>query len=147
MTYKQPISTLIVVHTSDLKVLLIERADRPGFWQSVTGSIELGEQIEETAARELAEETGFTPNDGELTNWHIQNQYEIYETWRHRYAPGVTSNTEHVFGFKLPTTKPVTLAAKEHISYRWVNWETAAEVVFSPSNREAILLLGKKLNT
>ena len=96
--HKLPISVLVVVHTPDGQVLLLERADRPGFWQSVTGSQNAGETLRETAVRELREETGIDAARYELVDWGKQNVYEIYPHWRHRYAPGVTHNTEHVFG-------------------------------------------------
>ncbi|WP_018151700.1 dihydroneopterin triphosphate diphosphatase [Leeia oryzae] len=143
MPYKRPVSTLIVVHTTEKQILLLERADHPGYWQSVTGSQENEEPLIETALRELQEETGLTPADGVLTDWQTHTDYEIYETWRHRYAPGVTHNREHVFSFCTRSIVPVKLAPKEHISYRWLDWKIAADLVFSPSNREAILKLGE----
>lgn len=141
-SFKIPISVLVVIHTHDLEVLLLERADRPGFWQSVTGSQdEESEILRDTAARELMEETGLVADEFILSDWNKQNQYEIYPHWRHRYAPGITRNTEHVFGLTLPEKKPITIAPREHLQYVWLPWREAAEKVFSWSNREAILLL------
>ncbi len=142
--YKVPVSTLVVVYTRALEVLLIERADRPGFWQSVTGSQDAGESLRETAAREVAEETGIDAAGHELVDWHVTNVYEIFAVWRHRYAPGVTHNTEHVFGLRLPDRVPVRLAPGEHLRYRWLPWREAAGEVFSWSNRQAILMLPDK---
>ena len=135
---KIPVSVLVVIYAADGQVLLMERADAPGFWQSVTGSQDAGETLEQTAIREVFEETGLDAAQFELTSWNIETRYEIYERWRHRYAPGVTHNTEHVFGLKLPVPQPVTLAPREHLDYRWLPWETAAERCFSPSNAAAI---------
>jgi dihydroneopterin triphosphate diphosphatase len=139
--YKIPVSVLIVIHTADLQVLLLERADRPGFWQSVTGSQDEDETLRDTAMRELREETGLDGNQYTLTDWQKENVYEIYPVWRHRYAPGTIHNTEHVFGLSLPEIMPITIAPREHLQYRWLPWQAAAEQVFSWSNREAILLL------
>lgn len=136
--YKIPISVLVVVHTPDLQVLLLERADRPGFWQSVTGSQDEGETLQQTAVRELREETGLDAAQYDLRDWQKQNQYEIYLRWRSRYAPGVTHNTEHVFGLTVPAPLPVTLAPREHLRYEWLPWREAADKVFSWSNAEAI---------
>ena len=133
---KQPVSVLVVIHTPDLQVLLIERADKPGYWQSVTGSREGDEALAATARREVAEETGIT--DGELCDWQQQNVYEIYPHWRHRYAPGVTHNTEHVFSLQLAAAQPVRLAPGEHLAWQWLPWQQAAALVFSPSNAAAI---------
>ena len=154
MTYKIPESVLVVIHTAKLEVLLIERADHPGYWQSVTGSRDYpDEPLALTAAREVAEETGIVlAADGALPggsavplshlhDWQLSNVYEIYPVWRHRYAPGVTQNTEHVFGLLVPREIPITLAPREHLRYRWLPYRAAADQCFSPSNAEAILQL------
>jgi dATP pyrophosphohydrolase len=138
--FKIPRSVLVVIHTPALEVLLIERADKPGYWQSVTGSLDAeDEPLADTARREVAEETGIT--SGTLRDWALENVYEIYPVWRHRYAPGVTHNTEHVFGLTLPGRVPVTLHAREHRAFEWLPWREAADRCFSPSNAEAILML------
>jgi dATP pyrophosphohydrolase len=136
--YKIPVSVLVLVHTPDLKVLLLERADRPGLWQSVTGSQHEGESLAETAVRELREETGLDAGCYGLTDWHKQNRFEIYRTWRSRYAPGVTHNLEHVFALCVPQELPVTLEPREHLRYEWLSWKAAAQKVFSWTNTEAI---------
>ncbi len=135
--FKLPRSVLVVIHTPALDVLLIERADRPGSWQSVTGSLDAeDEALDATARREVAEETGIT--GGSLLDWQQANVYEIWPIWRHRYAPGVTHNTEHVFGLTVPAGTPVTLNPREHLAWVWLPWEAAAERCFSPSNAQAI---------
>lgn len=141
---KIPVSTLVVIHTGALEVLLLERADHPGFWQSVTGSQHEGEGLRDTAVREVAEETGLDALRYDLREWNLQNVFEIYPVWRHRYAPGVTHNTEHVFGLRLPHAMPVTLSPREHLRYEWLPWREAAERVFSWSNRRAILALPER---
>jgi len=143
--YKIPVSVLVVVHTPVLEVLLLERADRRGFWQSVTGSQDAGETLEQTALREVKEETGLDASRYPLTDWHKQNQYDIYQRWRHRYAPGVTRNTEHVFGLRVPAPLAVTLAPREHLRYEWLPWRAAADKVFSWSNAEAIRELPERI--
>ena len=148
---KIPQSVLVVIHTPALDVLLIERADQPGFWQSVTGSKDsAAEDWATTAIREVAEETGISvgaagvptavPRSA-LRDWGLQNRYEIYPVWRHRYAPGVTHNTEQVFGLAVPAGTPVRLSPREHLQYAWLPWREAADRCFSPSNAEAILHL------
>jgi len=144
---KIPESVLVVIHTPDLQVLLIERADKPGYWQSVTGSKDrLDEPLVETAVREVAEETGIVIGSPQvplsaLRDWGLRNVYEIYPVWRHRYAPGVTHNTEHVFGLTVPAGTPVVLAPREHLQLVWLPWREAADRCFSPSNAEAVLHL------
>jgi len=142
--HKIPVSTLVVVHTPDLEVLLIERADRRGFWQSVTGSQDPGESLRRTAVREVGEETGIVAVEADLVDWETTNVYKIFAVWRHRYAPGVTHNTEHVFSLCVPPGTPVRLAPDEHIALRWLPFERAAGEVFSWSNRQAILMLPDK---
>ncbi len=139
--YKIPRSTLIVIYNERMEVLLIERADRPGYWQSVTGSQDEGESLLETATREVMEETGIEVSRHALTDWQIENVYEIYPIWRHRYAPGVTHNTEHVFGLRVQGRVAVSLSAHEHLQYVWLPVELAAPLCFSPTNRDAILSL------
>ena len=136
--YKLPVSVLVVVHTPDLRVLLLERADRPGFWQSVTGSQHAGETLAETAVRELREETGLDALRYPLLDWEKQNRYEIYPHWRHRYEPGVTHNTEHVFALEVPEPVEVQIAPREHLAYAWLPWQEAADRAFSWSNAAAI---------
>ncbi|RSZ57003.1 dihydroneopterin triphosphate diphosphatase [Massilia atriviolacea] len=148
MPIKIPESVLVVIHTPALEVLLIERADKPGFWQSVTGSLDApDEPLLATAARELFEETGIVA-DGEriaLRDWHLSNVYEIYPVWRHRYAPGVTHNTEHVFSVCVPRDTPIVLSEREHLRYEWLPHVEAADRCFSSSNAEAILQLPRRL--
>jgi dATP pyrophosphohydrolase len=144
--YKLPRSTLVLIHTAKLEVLLIERADHRGYWQSVTGSQDDGETLVETATRELNEETGIDASKFQLTDWKKQNVYEIYPIWRHRYPPGVTHNTEHIFGLLVPDRLPVTLAPREHLQYVWLPYEKAAPLCFSWTNREAILELPSRTN-
>lgn len=143
--YKVPVSVLVVIHTPDLQVLLLERADRPGFWQSVTGSQEPGESLLQTAQREVGEETGMAARPADLVDWQRQNQYEIFQSWRGRYAPGVTHNTEHVFSMQVAQALPVKLAEREHLQYQWLPWAAAAEQVFSWSNADAIRALPHRL--
>lgn len=145
MSHKIPVSTLVVIYTPALDVLLLERADRPGFWQSVTGSQEPGETLAGTAAREVMEETGLDARGYRLEDWNLQNVFEIYPVWRGRYAPGVTHNTEHVFGLRVPERVAVRLEPREHLAAEWLPWREAAARVFSWSNRKAILTLPERL--
>jgi dATP pyrophosphohydrolase len=137
--FKIPRSVLVVIHTPALEVLVIERADRAGFWQSVTGSLDrLDEDPAVAARREVEEETGIGPDTGMLSDWHHAIEYEIYATWRHRYAPGTTRNTEHWFALEVPAGTPVRLSPREHVAHAWLPWQEAAARCFSPSNGEAI---------
>lgn len=143
--YKIPRSVLVVIHTPDLQVLLLERADWPGFWQSVTGSLEReDEPFLEAAMREVREETGLDAGRYRIEDWNVEVRFEIYKQLLSRYAPGVSRNTEHVFGLTLPGPLAVQLAPKEHLRYLWLPWREAAEKCFSWSNRDAILLLPDK---
>lgn len=148
---KIPESVLVVIYTVAGEVLLMERADHLGSWQSVTGSKEvLSEGLEETARREVHEETGIVLGAPAipvscLENWAITNVYDIYARWRHRYAPGVTQNTEHVFGLRLPSRVPVVLSAREHVQSQWLPIDEAAQRCFSPSNAQAIATLKWRL--
>lgn len=142
--FKTPISALVLIHTRDLQVLIMERADKKGFWQSVTGSLEHGETPRQAAIREVFEETGLDATQYDLQDWHASNVYEIYPHWRHRYAPDVVENTEYLFGLELPSPLPIKLAPDEHVRYEWVDWHEAAARVFSWTNVDALKRLGER---
>ena len=144
--HKRPVSVLVVIHTADLQILLLERASHAGYWQSVTGSQEGSESLIETAVRELYEETGIRVEPTALRDWQRTNTFEIFAEWRHRYAPEVSHNTEHVFSLELPAIVPVSIAPDEHLAYQWLPWREAADKCFSWSNRDAILMLPERLN-
>lgn len=136
--YKIPVSVLVVIHTPDLQVLLLERADHPGYWQSVTGSQNEGETLEQTAIREVREETGIDATRYRLRDWKLSNDYEIFPEWRWRYAPGVSRNTEHAFGLLVPRPLEIRLAPREHLGYQWLPYDLAQQKVFSWSNAAAL---------
>ena len=145
MNYKIPISVLVVVHTVQREVLLLERSLRRGYWQSVTGSLDpMEEPLEQAAAREVLEETGIGAAAGRLTRWNVVYTFEIYQQWRHRFAPGVLHNVEHVFALELEARRPVRVAPKEHTAFTWLPWREAAAQCFSWSNRDAIVMLGEQ---
>lgn len=144
---KQPVSVLVVIHTPELDVLVLERAAHPGFWQSVTGSREGSEALIDTARREVLEETGIGAATEHFVDWSIINTYKIFSEWRHRYPPGITHNTEHVFSLQVPQRIDVTTAPDEHRSWQWLPWLKAAELCFSWSNRDAILMLPQRLGS
>ena len=146
LNYKIPESVLVVVYTPALDVLLIERADHPGFWQSVTGSKDfLNESLQDTAAREVKEETGIDADPNQFRDWQVANIYEIYPAWRYRYAPGITRNTEHVFSLCVAPHTLVSLSPAEHTAFQWLPYRAAADACFSPSNAEAVLMLPRFL--
>jgi dihydroneopterin triphosphate diphosphatase len=148
--FKIPESVLVVIHTAALDVLLLERADAAGFWQSVTGSKDRDDEpLVETCVREVGEETGIAIGSAAvpmsaLVDWDQANAYDIYPQWRHRYACGVTRNTEHVFGLRVPKDVAVRVAPREHLRFAWLDWRAAADRCASPSNAEAILQLPRR---
>jgi dATP pyrophosphohydrolase len=143
MAFKKPVSSLVLIYTEDFKVLLMERADKKAFWQSVTGSLEENETPRDAAIREVFEETGIDSTQYQLEDWELSHVYEIYAHWRYRYAPDITHNTEHIFALKVPVSIPIQLSADEHVQYLWVNWRDAMDKVFSWTNVEAIKKLAE----
>jgi dATP pyrophosphohydrolase len=145
VSHKLPVSVLVLVHTAQGEVLLLERSLRPGYWQSVTGSLDrLDEPLAAAAAREVREETGIDAAAGRLERWNVVYTFEIYRQWRHRFAPGVIHNVEHVFALELAARVPVTMAPDEHTAFEWLPWREAAAKCFSWSNRDAIVMLGER---
>ncbi len=145
MNWKIPVSVLVVIHTPALEVLLLQRAARPEFWQSVTGSLDRPEEpLEDAAQREVREETGVEAPHERLLRWNVINTFRIWEQWRHRFPPGTTHNTEHVFSLQVPRRVPVRLDASEHLAFLWLSWQEAADKCASWSNREAIAMLPQR---
>lgn len=142
--HKQPVSVLVVIHTASLDVLMLERAAHPDFWQSVTGSREGSEPLIETARREVFEETGINAEHARYVDWRMTNTFEIFTEWRHRYAPGVTRNVEHVFSLQLPDRAAIEISPGEHRDWQWLPWPQAAKRCFSWTNRDAILMLPRR---
>ena len=143
---KRPQSVLVLIHSPDGAILLIERAKHPGFWQSVTGSVEAGESLADTARREVAEETGIIAPPDAFERWHHSSRFEIFPIWRNRYPPGVTHNAEHMCSLCVPRDTPITLAPDEHRDWRWLPWHDALDAVFSWTNRDAIRMLTQRKN-
>ena len=144
--FKIPESVLVVVHTPQRDVLLIERIDHPGFWQSVTGSKDFpSESLLDAVVRELREETGIRADSISFIDWSVSNIYDIYPAWQHRYAPGITRNTEHVFSLCVSSGTQITLSPTEHTAFQWLPYRSAADACYSPSNAEAILMLPRFL--
>jgi dATP pyrophosphohydrolase len=143
MAFKKPISSLVLIYTENFKVLLMERSDKRGFWQSVTGSLEENETPRDAAIREVFEETGIDSTHYHLEDWQLSHIYEIYAHWRYRYAPDITHNTEHIFALKVPASIPIQLSADEHVQYQWIDWRDAMDKVFSWTNVEAIKKLAE----
>lgn len=138
---KNPVSVLVLIHDPNLDVLLLERANRQGLWQSVTGSQEDREPLRETARREVLEETGISAGFGDFIDWRLSNRFEIFPEWRYRYPAGVSHNLEHVYSLCVPRETAITLAPDEHLGHLWLPWREAADKVFSWTNRDAILML------
>lgn len=134
--FRRPESALIVIYTADGEFLLLERRRPPGFWQSVTGSLEWGEMADDAARREVIEETGIT--QGLLRNLQWTQVYDILPSFGKKYAPGITRNLEHAFALKLLQRVPVTLSPTEHVQYRWASAGEAVETVSSSTNRAVI---------
>ena len=138
---KRPVSVLVLIHDADSNVLLLERAKREGFWQSVTGSQEDQEPLIHTARREVLEETGIVAATEDFLDWRLSNRFEIFPEWRHRYPEGVSHNLEHVHSLCVPRDTPIRVAPEEHLDHIWLPWRAAADKVFSWTNRDAILML------
>jgi dATP pyrophosphohydrolase len=134
--FRRPESVLIVIYTNGGDFLLLERRRPPGFWQSVTGSMEWGEPADAAARREVIEETGIT--QGVLVNLQWTQVYQIMPAFGKVYAPGITQNLEHAFSLRLPQRVPVTLSESEHVQFRWASALDALETVCSSTNRNVI---------
>ena len=134
--FRRPESVLIVIHTDGGEFLLLERRRPPGFWQSVTGSMEWGEPADAAARREVIEETGI--RQGVLVNLQWTQVYEILPAFGKVYAPGITQNLEHAFSLRLQDRVPVVLSDAEHVQLRWLSAADAVQTASSSTNRAVI---------
>jgi dihydroneopterin triphosphate diphosphatase len=134
--YKQPESVLVVIYSKTGHVLMMQRAFPEEFWQSVTGSLEWGEQAHEAAVRELKEETGLEAEG--LIDCQVSQEFEIYSIWRDRYEPGIARNREHVFLLPLESCAAIKFDPREHSEIQWVSREEAIQMATSHTNSEAI---------
>ena len=134
--FRRPESVLIVIYTEGGEFLLLERHRPPGFWQSITGSMEWGESADAAARREVIEETGI--RQGVLVNLQWTQVYEILPSFGKKYAPGITTNLEHAFALKLMERVPVILSVTEHVQYRWAPAAEAVDTASSSTNRAVI---------
>ena len=83
--FKIPQSVLVVIHTPGLDVLLINRADAPDYWQSVTGAKDFDDEpLEATARREVMEETGIDCAIGRLEDWGLEKPRPPLTNWKVR---------------------------------------------------------------
>lgn len=141
MKFKQPRSVQVVLF-SDRQVhreyLLLHRvAPPPGFWQSVTGSLEEGETHRQAACREVREETGIEIEPQDLIDLDVINLFEISPLWRSKYAPGITHNEEVCFAARTET-RTIAIDRQEHDSYRWADYRDAMELLYWESNKHAL---------
>ncbi len=134
--FKRPESVLVLICTRDGRVLLLERTEPRGFWQSVTGSLAWGEGALSAARRELREETGFDPRG--LMDLRRGARFPIRGPWRKRYAPGVYSNREHWFVLVLDRARKPVLSPSEHRRWQWLPRARAMRLATSYTNRRAI---------
>ena len=138
--YKRPESVLVVVYTHSNEILALRRKKPDYFWQSVAGSLEWDETPEQAAKREVYEEVGLSDTNL-MVNWHSHNEFLIYPMWRHRYAPGIISNKEHLFSLKLEAPCSVVLDPREHSEYCWLSLSQAMKQISSHTNRDAVVRL------
>ena len=135
--YKNPNSILLIIFTTKFKVLLLKKNSKRDLWQSVTGSMELGENPYDTALRELQEETGINKQRSDLIFDDLSHKFMIYSEWIDRYKESTYSNKEYIFSLKLNDEVSVKLS-KEHSSYKWVDLNEAIHLVFSWTNKAAL---------
>jgi dATP pyrophosphohydrolase len=135
--WKRPESVLVLIYTRGGEVLLLERRQPAGYWQSVTGSLEWEEPADAAAVREVREETGLEVGDC-LVDCHHTSRFEIIPPWRSRYAPTDNTNTEHVFRVEYSARPAICINLSEHGRYRWLERAEALALASSRTNREAI---------
>jgi dihydroneopterin triphosphate diphosphatase len=130
-------SVLVVICTRGGEFLMLKRIRPTGFWQSVTGSLALGESPRHAAAREVFEETGLLVG-GALIDLRHSTLFPIIRAWRERYAPNVCFNREYWFALVLETRRLIRLDPREHMEYRWLPAIPAQALATSWTNRDAI---------
>lgn len=116
--------------------LLFKRTEaRGGFWQPITGNVEIGESFEQAALRELREETSI-PKVIKLIETGFS--YDFFDDGRIQH--------EKVFGAEISGDAEVSLSS-EHTEYTWVSMEEANKLLKYPGNKQGLAKLHQLLKT
>jgi len=117
---------------------------RLSFWQPVTGGVESGETIEQTARRELAEETGFPPDD--LRPVGFTYSFPPDEFFKNVYETPPDEIVVHVFVARVPSGAEPKIDAVEHDEYQWCSYDQALDLLHWWDDKESIKQVAAFLN-
>ncbi len=118
---------------------------RLSFWQPVTGGVESGETVEQTAARELTEETGFTPDN--LRSIDYSYSFPADEFFKDIFEAPPEEIRVHVFVTQVPSDSEPTLDPVEHDQHCWLDFDAAMERLHWWDDKESLKQVAAFLDT
>jgi lipoyl(octanoyl) transferase len=125
----------VVVRDGDRVLLLHRRKERGDYWQPITGSIEDGESADDTARREIREETGHA---GEPVSLGLKQSFMIESQFLSARYPSPIIASEVGFTASFDSRLAIQLDRQEHDEYGWFTFGEAYERIHWTDDREAL---------
>ena len=119
---------------SGLKILILKRClEDGGFWQTVTGTLEINESILDSRKRELLEEARIS-----------DAVYDEEEITRFSWNKKDWTVAELVYSAETKT-KDIALS-NEHTEFKWVDINEAIEIVEKQNTKDCLNIFKQKMN-
>ena len=113
-----------------------------GYWQGIAGGGEDGESPLEAAKREASEEGGVEPNS-QFIELDSRATVPVVGVCGFEWGPDVLVLPEYCFGVRVE--REGLKLSHEHTEFRWVDYETASQLLHWHSNKNALWELNHRL--
>lgn len=126
-----PLPAVGVLIIDNFKILLIKRAFQPsaGKWSIPGGVVELGEEVEDAARREVLEEVGLEITDLELLGVYDSIIRDNNNNIKYHYV---------IIEYLAKPKSTVVTPSIEVVEYKWVTLEDIDKLDVTPSLRELV---------